>query len=58
MNWRKASYSTGGATNCIEVADGQRNVMIRDTKEHHLGDNRTVLAVSPTSWRTFVESLQ
>lgn len=58
MNWRKASYSNGGATNCVEVASSTRNVMIRDTKQAPLGPGRTVLSVSADAWRAFAESMR
>lgn len=58
MNWRKASYSNGGANNCVEVADSTRNVMVRDTKQDHLGKARTVLSISPKAWERFTRSLR
>lgn len=58
MNWRKASYSNGGVSNCVEVADSTRHVMVRDTQQAHLGDARTVLSVPATTWQRFTESLR
>ncbi|WP_103542098.1 DUF397 domain-containing protein [Streptomyces sp. SM1] len=36
FNWRKSSYSDGGADNCVEVADGLPDVVpVRDSKAPH-----------------------
>lgn len=58
MNWRKASYSNGGASNCVEVANSVRDVMIRDTKQNHLGTARTILRVPAGTWLRFTDSLR
>lgn len=58
MNWRKASYSTGGATNCVEVASALGAIGVRDTKQAHLADARTVLCFAPEAWREFTVSLR
>lgn len=58
MTWRKSTYSGGASSSCVEVGDGRRQVMIRDTKQQHLGDARTVLSVSPDAWRTFITSVR
>lgn len=59
QRWRKSTYSgNDGAANCVETSqstDGR--ILARDTKEHRLKDGRTVLAVSPKAWRTFVKAL-
>lgn len=57
MNWRKATYSENGGANCVEVGDGARSVLIRDTKERELGNTRTVLSVAPEAWAVFTGSL-
>ena len=32
--------------------------MIRDTKQAHLGDRRTMLNVTPDAWRKFLDSVK
>lgn len=58
QNWRKASYSSENGGECIEVADGTRSVLVRDTKERNLGNARTVLNVTPEAWAAFTGSLR
>lgn len=54
MNWRKASYSSNGGANCVEVATAG-TVLIRDTKDCGRGP---VLSVSPEAWASFTASLR
>jgi hypothetical protein len=49
-NWRKSSYSGGGDSNCVEVADTTNRVMVRDTKDH---GNGPTLRFTPDTWRRF-----
>lgn len=56
--WRKSSYSNAQGGSCIEVADQARSVMIRDTKQEHLGNARTLLSVTPDAWKSFTASLK
>lgn len=58
MNWRKSTYSSSGGATCIEVASFTRSVAIRDTKQDHLGEARTVLNVTSSAWQTFTASLK
>lgn len=58
QNWRTASYSSENGGECIEVADGTRSVLIRDTKERNLGNSRTVLNVTSEAWAAFTGSLR
>lgn len=58
MDFRKSSYSTAQGGACIEVARVSRAVMIRDAKQAHLGDRRTVLSVTPAAWRKFVSAVK
>lgn len=50
LKWRTASYSSNGGGNCIEVADHDNAVLVRDTK------NRAgvILRFSPAAWRRYV----
>jgi hypothetical protein len=54
LNWRKASYSSNGGGNCVEVADHGSRVLVRDTK-HRTGP---VLRFSPAAWRRFGDELK
>jgi hypothetical protein len=49
LNWRKASYSSNGGADCVEVGEHASRVLVRDTK------NRagTVLRFTPDAWRQF-----
>jgi hypothetical protein len=33
LKWRAASYSSNGGGNCVEVADNDSRVLVRDTKD-------------------------
>ncbi|MGD0607846.1 MAG: DUF397 domain-containing protein [Streptosporangiaceae bacterium] len=52
--WRKSSYS-GGQGNCIEVADDDSRVMVRDTKQAGQGP---VLTVGSAAWRSFMAKVK
>lgn len=56
--WRKSSYSNANGGSCVEVADVPGTIGVRDTKQAHLGDARTVLSFSPTAWQAFTASLR
>jgi Domain of unknown function (DUF397) len=49
LNWRKASYSSNGGGNCVEVADHRSRVLVRDTQDR----TGPVLRLSPDAWRRF-----
>ncbi|MFJ7411519.1 DUF397 domain-containing protein [Streptomyces sp. NPDC098077] len=51
LHWIKSTYSGDDSGDCVEVATCPHTIHIRDSK------NLTVpaLAVSPTSWASFVE---
>ncbi|MDF3142891.1 MULTISPECIES: DUF397 domain-containing protein [unclassified Streptomyces] len=54
-DWRKSSYSEGGANNCVEVADGYAGVVpVRDSKVPHGG----VLVFGASSWSAFVHDVK
>ena len=53
--WRKSSYSDGGGTNCVEVADSYTGLVpVRDSKT----PMSRPLVFSAGSWLTFVESVR
>ena len=52
LKWVTSSYSSSG--NCVEVADHDHRVMVRDTKDR-IG---SVLRFSPAAWRRFAEQVK
>ncbi|TDC73104.1 DUF397 domain-containing protein [Streptomyces hainanensis] len=51
--WRKSSYSNGGDSNCVEVADGFAGVVpVRDSK----APEGPALVVPAGAWSAFVRS--
>jgi hypothetical protein len=54
LKWRKASYSSNGGGNCVEVADHANCVLVRDTKRR----TGPVLRFSPAAWRRFADQVQ
>ncbi|MDT0613894.1 DUF397 domain-containing protein [Streptomyces lancefieldiae] len=54
-SWRKSSYSDGGGTNCVEVADGCPDLVpVRDSKVR--GGQVLVFGAAP--WRAFVAGVK
>ncbi|MEU5756949.1 DUF397 domain-containing protein [Streptomyces sp. NPDC047829] len=52
--WRKSSYSDGGGTNCVEVADGCPGLVpVRDSK---VPEGR-VLVFGAGSWGAFLAGM-
>lgn len=47
--WRKSSFSGGGGSNCVEVADAGQAIAVRDSKDA-LG---SVLVFGQRAWRQF-----
>ena len=47
--WRRSSFSGGGGSNCVEVADARHAIAVRDSKDA-LGP---VLFVGQDAWRQF-----
>ncbi|KUN94486.1 DUF397 domain-containing protein [Streptomyces caeruleatus] len=53
--WRKSSYSDGGQTNCVEVADGHPGIVpVRDSKV----PAGQVLLFAASSWSAFVHGVK
>jgi hypothetical protein len=49
--WRKSSYSDGGASNCLEVADNHPGIVpVRDSKQ----SDGPVLVFSANPWASFL----
>ena len=53
-SWRKASKSSGGGSNCVQVAVLPAVVAIRDSKN----PDGTKLTPSPAAFRAFTENLK
>ncbi|MFF5361212.1 DUF397 domain-containing protein [Streptomyces scabiei] len=52
--WRKSSYSDGGQTNCLEVADKIPGIVpVRDSK----APDRRPLLFTAGAWSAFVEGV-
>jgi hypothetical protein len=54
MKWRKSSYSGQSGGNCVEVADHDSRVMVRDTKDR----TGPALRFSADAWRRLVEQVK
>jgi hypothetical protein len=52
--WRKSSYSSGGGSNCVEVAVVSGSVAIRDSKN----PDGPVHVVSPESFRDLIARIK
>ncbi|MER6110159.1 DUF397 domain-containing protein [Streptomyces hirsutus] len=54
-DWRKSSYSDGGGTNCVEVADDRAGLVpVRDSKVPDGG----MLVFGTASWDSFVTGVK
>ena len=51
--WRKSSYSGNGG-NCVEVADRDNRISVRDIKDRQ----GPVLRFTPDAWRRFSKQLK
>jgi hypothetical protein len=52
--WRKSSYSDSSGNACVEVAESDTAVLVRDTANR----DGAVLAVNAVAWRQFTASLR
>lgn len=53
--WRKSTFSDGGGTNCLEVADGFPGVVpVRDSKV----PTGPALLVSASAWTAFIDDVR
>jgi hypothetical protein len=53
--WRKSSYSGNGGSDCVEVGNDDRRVLVRDTKDQ---DQGPALRFSPDEWRRFADRVK
>ena len=54
VTWRTSSFSSGGAGNCVEIANGAGRVLVRDSKDRH----GSVLVFGRAAWAVFVGALR
>jgi hypothetical protein len=52
--WRKSSFSGGGGSNCVEVADAGQAIAVRDSKDV-LG---SALVFGQHAWRQFTAKVK
>jgi Domain of unknown function (DUF397) len=52
--WRKSSFSGGGGSNCVEVADAGQVIAVRDSKDA-LGP---ILVFGQRAWRQFAAEVK
>jgi hypothetical protein len=55
LNWRKASYSASNGGGCVEVADHDGMILVRDTKDNGQG---TVHRFTRAEWEAFTAGVQ
>ncbi len=55
LSWRKSSFSGASGGNCVEVAERDGHVLVRDTKTR---DRGPVHRFTPAEWRTFLTRLR
>lgn len=53
LRWTKSSYSNGSGGECLECAQTETEIFIRDSKSIQ----GPAISLHPASWQTFVESL-
>jgi hypothetical protein len=54
MDWRKSSYSGANGGNCVETANDDGVILVRDTTNRDDG----TLAFGAEAWTSFVTSLR
>ena len=52
--WRKSSYSGTGGGSCVETADVDGRILVRDTTDR----GGVVLSISPDAWGRFTGALR
>ena len=52
--WRKSSYSGTNGGDCVEAADLDGRILVRDTTDR----GGVVLSISPDAWHRFTGSLR
>lgn len=54
VSWRKSSYSNGDGGDCVEVAQPDAGLFVRDSKRRQ----GPVVRVGPAAWEAFVAGLR
>ena len=54
-DWRKSSFSGGGESACVEVADLDGAILVRDTKDHGRGP---IHRFTQSEWQAFVAQVR
>jgi len=54
LPWRKSSHSGTNGGSCVEAADVDGSILVRDTADRE----GTVLTVSPKAWHRFMSTLR
>jgi hypothetical protein len=54
LNWRKASYSSNGGAECVEIGGTPRAVHVRDTQDR----TGPMLRFSSDTWRRFTNQMK
>jgi Domain of unknown function (DUF397) len=52
--WRKASHSGNGGGSCVEVGNGARMVLVRDTTDR----DGVTLSIPANAWQAFAARLR
>jgi hypothetical protein len=52
--WRKSSFSGGGGSNCVEIADARQAIAVRDSKD----TSGPVLVLGQRAWRQFAAKVK
>lgn len=58
MEFRKSSYSNATGGTCVEVGASRRRIVVRDTKQAHMGDGRTVLQLTREDFRRLTRTIK
>lgn len=53
-DWRKSTYSSANGGQCVETADHDGVILVRDTTDH----NGPVLSFTAGAWAAFTASLR
>ncbi|MCP2335651.1 DUF397 domain-containing protein [Actinomadura rupiterrae] len=52
--WRKSTYSQGGGSDCVEIAESGPGCLVRDSKD----TSGPVLKVDAVTWHAFIGRLK
>ncbi|MGA5064967.1 DUF397 domain-containing protein [Streptomyces exfoliatus] len=52
LHWAKSSYSNGSGGECLEFAQAEAEIFIRDSKSIQ----RSTISIRTASWQVFIDS--